>query len=119
MVLGREDDTLHPGLPGDAGPLLTVQAGGCKDVRVLLPRPPLAVRKRVGAEMYEHVVLHPLPLDLRLRGHGTVGSGDGAVIARSRHRECGDGCQDNIYSSHIAMYDVLVTVCLRQASGTG
>ena len=117
VVLGCEDNALHSCLAGYTGPLLTVKVRGRKHVRILVTCPPLTICKCVGAEVYEHIVLHLLPLHLGFRRYGTIGGRDRTIIARSRHRKRGDGCQENIYaSSHIVIYAASV---LLSASSEG
>ena len=71
MVLAGEDDAAEPGPPELPHPLPRVEVGGEECAGAVTPRAPLAVGKRVHAEVDEGRELLPLPPQLPLRGDDT------------------------------------------------
>ena len=74
MVLGGEDDTLHTRLFADACPLSAVEAGGIKQLRVLIAETSLLIGIRVQRIMDKRVHLHILPAQLVLAGQWSEGA---------------------------------------------
>ena len=64
MVLGRQDHTLHPGIPEDPAPLVGVRLAEVEHGGVLDAAPPFHAREGVGAEVHEggEAVLQGMPL---------------------------------------------------------
>ena len=71
MVFGGEDDTPHTGLFAHPRPLPAVEAGGIKQLRVLIAETPLLIGIRVQRIVDKRVHLHILPAQLVLAGHRT------------------------------------------------
>ena len=71
VMLGRKDNSLKASLLRHIHPLVAIESGGIEDILRLRTLTPLQPREGVGAEMAEHVHLHPLPRHLCGRRNGS------------------------------------------------
>ena len=103
MVLGRQDDSLHPRGLDRAGPLLAVERRGIEQLRVGVAVTPLPVVERVGPEMHEGVGFQLLPGHLARLGHGQDGGRSGFLGIRDDGRRHAQA-KENFFLSHIGLY---------------
>ena len=71
MMLGGEDDALHPRLLAHPRPLTAIQVRWIEQRRILVPEPPLLIRVRVQRIMDERIHVHIVPRQLVLGGQGS------------------------------------------------
>ena len=86
VVLGRDDERLHPGVLDHPDPLPGVEGGRVEELGILRPLAPFAVGEGVHPEMGEGDELAGLPGRLARRGHDRGGLADDRrlVVAGAR-----------------------------------
>ena len=86
VVLGRDDQSLHPRLLGHSRPLSRIQCGRSKLAGLLIPKTPLPIREGIHVEMYKAVVLQLLPGQLTGFRNG-INRGRRSGLCKGKHRK--------------------------------